>query len=80
MEQYNLAALLHHKNIKPTLLLWKKNLFENSQLADRIGYTHIAGQKKYRIDIVQEIENRLSKLFPYWYKEVKNALEKEGIA
>lgn len=79
LEQYNLAALLHHKNIKPTLLLWKKNLFENSQLADRIGYTHIAGQKKYRIDIVQEIENRLSKLFPYWYKEVKNALEKEGI-
>ena len=49
-------------------------------IADRIGYTHIAGQKKYRIDIVQEIENRLFKLFPYWYKEVKSALEKEGIA
>jgi hypothetical protein len=54
-------------------------LFENSQLADKIGYTHIAGQKKYRIEIVQEIENRLFKLFPYWYKEVKNALAKEGI-
>ncbi len=79
LEQYNLASLLHHKNIKPTLLLWKKNLYENSKLADKIGYTHIAGQKKYRIDIVQEIENRLSKLFPYWYKEVKNALAKEGI-
>jgi hypothetical protein len=79
LEQYNLASLLHHHNIKPTLLLWKKNLFENFQLADKMGYSHIVGQKKYRNDIVLEIENRLSKLFPYWYKEVKSALEKEGI-
>ncbi|MBZ4043756.1 DUF6734 family protein [Flavobacterium hibisci] len=79
LEQYNLASLLHYKNIKPTLLLWKRNSFENFQLADKIGYSHIVGQKKYRNDIVEEIENRLSKLFPYWYKEVKNALVEEGI-
>ncbi len=80
LEQYNLASLLAHHNIKPTLLLWKKTLFENFQLADKMGYSHIVGQKKYRNDIVQEIENRLFKIFPYWYKEVKNALEKEGIS
>lgn len=35
--------------------------------------------KKYDKYVVDEIELRLSKIFPYWYKQIKNALEKEGL-
>lgn len=39
----------------------------------------IFGMKKYDKYVVDEIELRLSKIFPYWYKQIKNALEKEGL-
>jgi hypothetical protein len=57
----------------------KKDLNENRKLAHQIGYSHIAGARKYRIDIVQAIEYRLFKLFPYWYKQINIALEKERV-
>ena len=79
LEQYNLAALLKHNNIEPTLLLGKKDLYENSQLANQIGYSHIAGAKKYKSDIEQAIEYRLFKLFPYWYRQINIALENERV-
>ncbi|MDQ8012981.1 MAG: hypothetical protein REI96_11070 [Flavobacterium nitrogenifigens] len=47
--------------------------------ADTIGYSHLFGMKKYDNYVVDEIELRLSKIFPYWYKQIKNALEKEGV-
>ena len=80
LEQYTLASLLDYKDIKPTLLLEKQNLAENSKKAYNIGYNHIYGGKKYRSDIVGEIEFRLFKIFPYWYSQIKKALQQENYA
>jgi len=55
----------------------EKDLYENSKLAHQIGYSLIAGARKYRIDSEQAIEYRLFKLFPYWYKQINIALEKK---
>lgn len=79
IEQYNLAALLNYCNVTPNLLLKGTNLKQHAEHAEELGYSHLFGIKKYRKDIVQEIEYRLYKIFPYWYAQVKIALEKHGI-
>lgn len=79
IEQYTLASLLNYKNNNPTILLKGENIREQGKYADSIGYSHFFGMKKYDKYVVDEIELRLSKIFPYWYRQIKNALEKEGI-
>lgn len=79
IEQYTLAALLNHNNISPSLLLKGENIIEQGKNADEMGYSHFHGTKKYEKYIVDEIELRLSKIFPYWYMQIKSALEKEGV-
>ncbi|MBO9584843.1 MAG: hypothetical protein J7574_11850 [Flavobacterium sp.] len=79
IEQYTLASLLNYKNNPPTTLLKGENITEHGKHADHIGYSHFFGMKKYEKYVVEEIELRLSKIFPYWYKQIKNALEKEGV-
>ncbi len=79
IEQYNLASLLDHHTIQPDLLLKGRNLIEQSKHAQKIGYNHLFGIKKYKQDIIQEIEYRLYKIFPYWYAQVKIALEKHQV-
>ncbi len=79
IEQYTLASLLNYKNNNPTMLLKGDNITEHGKHADAIGYSHFFGMKKYDKYVVDEIELRLSKIFPYWYKQIKNALEKEGV-
>jgi hypothetical protein len=56
-----------------------ENIREQGKYADTIGYSHFFGMKKYDKYVVDEIELRLFKIFPYWYRQIKNALEKEGI-
>jgi len=79
IEQYTLACMLDHENIKPTLLLDGRSIKQHSEQADRIGYSHLFGVTKYKKHIIEEIEHRLFKIFPYWYGEVKTALEKQRI-
>jgi hypothetical protein len=79
LEQYTLASLLDFNKIKPTLLLKGKNLIEQGKYADQIGYAHLFGVKKYKKEIIEEIEYRLFKIFPFWYAQVKTALEKHKI-
>ncbi len=75
IEQYALASLLNHKNKNPSILLQGINITEQGKRADSIGYSHFFGMKKYEKYVVDEIELRLSKLFPYWYEQIKDALE-----
>jgi hypothetical protein len=79
IEQYNLASLLKYENVKPSILLNGKNIIEQAEHANEIGYSHLFGTKKYKKSITLEIEQRLIKIFPYWYSEVKMALEKHKI-
>ena len=79
IEQYNLATLLHYLQVQPTLLLKGNNLKEHARHAEKIGFSHLFGIKKYKREIIQEIEYRLYKIFPYWYAQVKLALEKNKI-
>lgn len=79
IEQYTLASLLNYKNNNPTILLKGENITEQGKYADSIGYSHFFGMKKYEKYVVDEIELRLSRIFPYWYMQIKNALEKEGV-
>jgi hypothetical protein len=79
IEQYNLASLLKYENVKPSILLNGKNIVEQAEHASQIGYSHLFGTKKYKKDITEEIEQRLMKIFPYWYSQVKTALEKHKI-
>lgn len=79
IEQYNLASLLDHKNIRPNLLIKGRNLEEQSKCAKELGYNHLYGVSKYRKNIVEEIEHQLYKIFPYWYAQVKIALEQHRI-
>jgi hypothetical protein len=79
LEQYSLASLLHYNDIKPSLLLKGNNLSEQRKHANEIGYAHLYGIKKYKKEIVNEIEHRLYKIFPYWYGQIKMSLEKNKI-
>jgi len=79
IEQYTLASLLNYKNNNPTILLKGENITEQGKYADTIGYSHFFGMKKYEKYVVDEIELRLSKIFPYWYMQIKSALEKEDV-
>ncbi|CAI2766907.1 DUF6734 family protein [Flavobacterium collinsii] len=79
IEQYNLASLLDHNTISPTLLLKGKNIIEQSKYANEMSYSHLFGLKKYKKDIIEEIEYRLFKIFPYWYAQIKIELEKHQI-
>ncbi|WP_200978589.1 DUF6734 family protein [Echinicola sp. 20G] len=79
IEQYNLACLLNHYGIKPDILLKGRNIKEHGKYAEQMGYSHLFGIKKYRENIVKEIEYRLFKIFPYWYAQVKIALENAGV-
>ena len=79
IEQYNLSALLDYYNITPTLLLKGRSIKEQGEVAKQLGYSHLFGIKKYQKGIVQEIEHRLYKIFPYWYAQVKMVLEKHKL-
>ncbi|WP_074405561.1 DUF6734 family protein [Aquimarina megaterium] len=79
IEQYTLACMLDYENIKPSLLLSGRGIKEHSKQAEEIGYSHLFGVTKYKKNIIQEIEYRLFKIFPYWYDQVKTALEKQKI-
>ncbi|REG99099.1 DUF6734 family protein [Flavobacterium aquicola] len=80
IEQYMLASFLKHKGVIPNLLLYQQNMIDQSNHADKIGYSHIYGKKKYTKNIVGAIEERLSKIFPYWYEQIKTAVEKENMS
>lgn len=77
LEQYNLACLLNHRKIKPKLLLPSDSVKRQSARAKEIGYNHLFGITKYRPGITKEIEFQLYKIFPYWYGQVKMAIESE---
>ena len=79
IEQYNLASILDYNNITPSLLLKGRNIAEQSKYANEMGYSHLFGIKKYNKDIIQEIEYRLFKIFPYWYAQIKIELEKHQL-
>ncbi|WP_027393855.1 DUF6734 family protein [Aquimarina latercula] len=79
IEQYTLACLLDHENTKPSLLLNGRSIAEHSKQAEKIGYSHLFGVTKYKKHIIEEIEYRLFKIFPYWYSQVKTALEKQKV-
>ncbi len=79
IEQYNLASLLNSKNIRPNLLIKGTTLEKQSETAKSLGYNHLYGVSKYRKNITKEIEYQLYKIFPYWYAQVKIALEEENI-
>lgn len=72
LEQYNLAAFLNYRGIKPHLLLDEPNLDNNSIFAERLGYCHLYGVSKY--EQKSEIERRLEIAFPYWYKKIISKL------
>lgn len=79
IEQYNLACLLKSEGIRPDLLIRGKNLKEQSEHARSMGYNHLYGVSKYRRHIVNEIEHQLYKIFPYWYAQIKIAMESKGV-
>lgn len=79
IEQYNLASLLNSKNIKPNLLIKGTTLEKQSEAAKSMGYNHLFGIAKYRKSIAEEIEHQLYKIFPYWYAQVKIALEEDKV-
>ena len=79
IEQYNLASLLSQRNIKPDLLIRGRNLKEQSKHAGTIGYNHLFGIAKYRLNIIEEIEYQLFKIFPHWYAQIKIALEENKV-
>ena len=76
IEQYTLACLLESQNIKPDLLLRGSNIFKHVKQAKEIGFNHLFGIKKYEEHIINQIEERLKKVFPFWYYQVRNELEK----
>lgn len=80
IEQYNLACLLAYNNIKPTKLLNGTTIKKQSEISKKIGYNHLYGISKYQKNIVSEIEHQLFNIFPYWYAQVKIALEEQKIA
>ncbi|MEP2935286.1 MAG: DUF6734 family protein [Gilvibacter sp.] len=75
IEQYNLACLLADKNISPTLLLSSDSQREQALKAKEIGYNHLFGITKYKPNIRHEIDQQLAHVFPYWYEQVKKAIE-----
>lgn len=77
LEQYNLACLLDSQNIKPTLMLPFDSVKKQAERAKQLGYNHLFGITKYRPEVVKEIEHQLFKIFPYWYAQVKVAIEEE---
>ncbi|RZS92503.1 DUF6734 family protein [Aquimarina brevivitae] len=79
IEQYNLACLLDHYRVKPNVVLRGYNVNQHATNAKDIGYSHLFGLKKYHHKIEQEIEHRLYRIFPYWYAQVKIALEKHKV-
>lgn len=74
LEQYNLACLLEHNKIKPTLLLPFDSVKKQAGHARAIGYNHLFGVTKYNPGVVSEIEHQLYKIFPYWYAQIKTAI------
>lgn len=79
IEQYNLACLLQSKRVKPELLIKGRNLKQQSKISKKLGYNHLYGVSKYRKYITNEIEYQLFKIFPYWYAQVKIALENHKV-
>ena len=79
IEQYNLAALLESQGVKPDVVLSGYNIKQHAVAAKQIGYSHLYGIKKYAQGIEKEIEHRLYRIFPYWYAQVKMALEKHKV-
>jgi len=79
IEQYNLASLLHTQGIQPNVMLRGTSIKEQSKQAKSIGYNHLYGVSKYKKSIVDEIEYQLYKIFPYWYAQIKIALEEQNI-
>lgn len=75
LEQYNLACLLNSKGIKPKLLLPMDSVKQQATRAKEIGYNHLFGVTKYKQGVVEEIKYQLYKIFPYWYAQVKIAIE-----
>ncbi len=78
LEQYNLACLLNHKGMKPSLMLPYNAVKDQVQHAKTLGYNHLFGVSKYKNNIIQEIENQLLNVFPYWYNQVKSKIELAG--
>ncbi len=74
IEQYNLAVLLNYHKITPNLLLKGEGIDEHAKYAEQIGFSHLFGIKKYHPNIVSEIEDRLQRIFPFWYEQVKQVL------
>ncbi|CAM1358351.1 DUF6734 family protein [Tenacibaculum xiamenense] len=76
IEQYTLACLLDYLQVKPNLLLKGKDMYEQAKNAKNIGFSHLFGVKKYEENVSNLIEERLEKIFPYWYHQVKNEVDK----
>lgn len=79
LEQYNLACLLHTHHISPDLMLPFSAVKSQIKHAKKIGYNHLFGVTKYQKNVVLEIEHQLYKIFPFWYAQVKLAMEQRGI-
>lgn len=75
LEQYNLACLLAANKIEPKLLLPQEKQKEQAKHALDIGYNHLFGVTKYKPNIVSEIDLQFATIFPYWYKEINQAIE-----
>ncbi|SEC21119.1 hypothetical protein SAMN04489761_2386 [Tenacibaculum sp. MAR_2009_124] len=76
VEQYTLACLLNYLQVNPSLLLEGKNMYEQAKNAKNIGFSHLFGVKKYEGTVTTLIEERLQQIFPYWYYQIKNEIDK----
>ena len=79
LEQYNLACLLNHAGIRPKLMLPYNAVKEQIKHAQEIGYNHLYGITKYKKNIVEEIQQQLQHIFPYWYTQLHSAMIDVGL-
>lgn len=75
LEQFNLGCLLNDKSIIPEKIIEGNNEIEQSQFANKIGYTHLYGSSKYDPKTIKRIHFLFETEFPNQYKELSKKVK-----